>query len=283
MPNLDERIGVWRESLRTASAASPETLDELEQHLREHVEELVRSGMPEATAFHRAVKQLGDDSTIAAEFQKLHQAVWWPIKVVTGVGVAVALALAIILVSRLGSGRWNFLLAAHVFTVVLGYLATFLVGALGICFVAHRSLAELTSSRAHSLTRASYLLGWVAASLTALGVILGMLWTKAEWGRYWAWDVKEVGGLAVIGWQVCFLCVHRLASGSTRGLLVLSLLGNIVVTLGWFGAHLLSGLHPYGTSNGWLLLLAAVASNLLFFVVGWAPAGWLRRASSLRR
>jgi len=283
MPNLDERIGAWRESLRKASAASPETLDELEQHLREDVEELVRSGMPEATAFHRAVKQLGDASTIAAEFQKLHQAVWWPIKVVTGVGVTVALALAIIMVSRLGSGRWNLLLAAHVFTVVLGYLATFLVGALGICFVAHRSLSELSSSRAHSLTRASYVLGWVAASLTAIGVLLGMLWAKAEWGRYWGWDVKEVGGLAVVTWQVCFLFSHRLACVSARGLLVLSLLGNIVVTLGWFGANLLSGHHDYNSENAWMLLLAAVALNLQFFVFGWAPAGWLRRARSPRR
>jgi hypothetical protein len=282
MPNLDERIGAWRESLRKASAASPETLDELEQHLREHVEELVRSGMPEATAFHRAVKQLGDASTIAAEFQKLHQAVWWPIKVVAGVEMAVALALAMFLVSRLGSGRWNFLLAAHVFTVTLGYLATFLVGALGICSVAHRSLSELSSSRAHSLNRATYFLGWVAASLTAAGIILGMLWAKAEWGRYWAWDVKEVGGLAVITWQVCFLFSYRLACVSTRGLLGLSLLGNIVVSLGWFGANLLSGLHAYDTSL-WLLLLAGVASNLLFLLLGWAPPGWVRRAGSLRR
>jgi hypothetical protein len=108
------------------------------------------------------------------------------------------------------------------------------------------------------------------------------VWAKAEWGRYWAWDVKEVGGLAVITWQVCFLFSHRLAYVSTRDLLALSLLGNVVVTLGWFGANLLSGLHAYDTTL-WLLLLAGVTSNLLFLHLGWAPPGWLRRAGSLRR
>ena len=57
----------------------------------------------------------------------------------------------------------------------------------------------------------------------------------------------------------------------------MSVLGNIVVGLGWFGANLLSdGLHGYGTWNYSLLLLAAVVSNFGFFLIGWAPAGWLR-------
>jgi cytochrome c assembly protein len=161
--------------------------------------------------------------------------------------------------------------------VTLGYTTTFLVGALGICFVGQRCFSDFSPSRMHSLTRVTFILGCVAASLTAVGVLLGAIWAKAEWGRYWAWDAKETGGFAVILWQVFFLIAHRFAFGTARGILTMSLLGNIVVSLGWFGANLLSGgLHSYGTRNVALLLLAAVVSNLAFFLVGFAPAGWLR-------
>jgi len=57
----------------------------------------------------------------------------------------------------------------------------------------------------------------------------------------------------------------------------MSLLGNIVVGLGWFGPNLLhDGLHSHGMRNYALLLLAAVISNFAFFLIGLAPAGWLR-------
>ena len=128
-----------------------------------------------------------------------------------------------------------------------------------------------------SLTRVSFILGCVATSMTALGVLLGMIWAKAEWGRYWAWDIREIGASAVIHWQVSFLLAHRFARLTAHGILTMSLLGNMVVSLGWFGANLLdTGLHAYGTLSYSLLLLVGVVSNLAFFLVALAPAGWLR-------
>jgi hypothetical protein len=57
----------------------------------------------------------------------------------------------------------------------------------------------------------------------------------------------------------------------------MSLLGNIVVGLGWFGPNLLhDGVHRYGMRNYALLLLAAVVFNLAFFLIRLAPAGWVR-------
>jgi ABC-type transport system involved in cytochrome c biogenesis permease subunit len=56
-----------------------------------------------------------------------------------------------------------------------------------------------------SLTRVTFLLGCVAAGLTAIGIILAMFWARTEWGRYWAWDEKEIGAFVVIVWQLCFL------------------------------------------------------------------------------
>jgi len=54
----------------------------------------------------------------------------------------------------------------------------------------------------------------------------------------------------------------------------MSVLGNIVVSLAWFGANLLGGPYRYGTHS--LLLLAAIALNFAFFLIGLAPAGWRR-------
>jgi hypothetical protein len=277
MFNLEESIAAWRTSMTAVRKVGPETLDELENHLRESVDQLVRSGMTEPEAFQRAVTQLGGASAIASEFQKLSQCTWFPVKVIIGMGVMGALALAILLMARFDAGRTTFLLASHVFTVALGYTTTFLIGALGICFVGQRCFSDLSPIRMRSLTRVTFLFGCVAAGLTLVGIILGMVWARAEWGRYWAWDAPETGGFAVIVWQACFLFAHRFAFGTPRGVLVMSVVGNIVVSLAWFGPKLLGGLHPYGTSNYSLLLLAALLSNAAFFLIGLAPAGWLRR------
>ncbi|HEV8523546.1 MAG TPA: cytochrome c biogenesis protein CcsA [Terriglobales bacterium] len=276
MHNLEQRIAEWRKLTMAKSGVPPETMDELENHLRETTEELVQSGLPEPEAFQRAVKQLGTAPAIASEFQKLDEPTWVPVKVAIGTGVVVALALAIVLIARLDAGRTSFLLASHVFTVSLGYTITFLIGGLGICFVGQRCFSDFSPSRLRSLTRITFILGCIAASLTVVAVVLGMVWAKAEWGRYWAWDPKEIGGFSVVAWLACFLFTHRFAGGGARGLLVMSVLGNIVVGLAWFGANLLGGTHRYGTPIYSLPLLAAVAANFAFFLIGLAPAGWLR-------
>jgi hypothetical protein len=277
MHNLEQLVAEWRKTMLTRHKIHHGALDELENHLRESVEQLLRSGMTEPEAFGRAVTELGAAPAIASEFQKL-QRPWWPIKLVAGLGIVAALAFAIL--SSVGfafdSRPTSLLLAAHVFTVGLGYTTTLLVGALGICFVGQRCFSDLSPLRLHSVTRVSFVFGCVAAGLTAVGVILGMLWAKAEWGRYWAWDIRESGAFAVVLWQVFFLFMHRSANRNARGILITSLLGNIVVSLGWFGANLASRPQNDWTLHYSLFLLAVVVFNLMFFIAGLAPAGWLR-------
>lgn len=282
MHNLEKSIAEWRKTIMAAPAVTHETLDELENHLRENVEQLVRSGMTEPEAFEHAVAQLGGACMIASEFRKLNQSTWLPVKLVIGFGLMLAVAMMIFVIAKLDAGRMNFLLAGHVFAVTLGYGTTFLVGALGICFVAQRCLSDFSPLRMPSLTRVTFGLGCVAAGLTAVGIILAMFWAKDEWGRYWAWDKKEIGAFAVMVWQVSFLLAHRLSHVTIRGVLVMSLLGNIAVGLGWFGPNLMhDGLHSYSMRNHALLLLAAVIANFAFFLIGLAPAGWLRSRKAL--
>jgi len=285
MPSLKDLISDWRNTMTATGRVSGETLDELENHLRENVDQLVRSGMSEPEAFERAVRELGGARTLAAEFQKLDELAeldpwsWWPVKAVIVVAGALVLAVLLIAPARFGSGRSGLLLVTHVFTVTLGYTGTFLIGALGVCFVGQRCFTEFSPWRARSLKRVTFLFGCIAAGLTALGIILGMIWAKAEWGRFWAWDAKEIGALGIITWLMCFLVAHRLRWLPAHGVLVMSIVGNVVVSLGWFGANLMAGSHSYGTAKYSWFLLAAIISNLALFAAGFAPAGCLRPGS----
>jgi ABC-type transport system involved in cytochrome c biogenesis permease subunit len=237
--------------------------------------------MTESEAFLCSVAQLGGADVIASEFHKLNQGTWLPVKLVAGLGLMLALALMTFAIVQLNAGKINLLLAGHVFLVSMGYAATFLIGALGVCFVAQRCFSNFSPSRMRSVTGVTFALGWIAVSMTLLGVILGMVWAKIEWGRYWRWDIREIGGLAIILWQVFFLSAHRFTRASVRGLLTMSLLGNIVVSLGWFGGNMLSSPAPFSTAYQSLLLIG-VACNLAFFVAGLAPAAWIRFRKAYR-
>jgi ABC-type transport system involved in cytochrome c biogenesis permease subunit len=117
----------------------------------------------------------------------------------------------------------------------------------------------------------------VGAICTALGIVLGMLWSHSEWNRYWGWDSKEIGGLAVIVWMLAFLLAHRFQRITPRTLLVATLLGSNVVLLAWFGPRFILGLHAYALSNAAsLALIAAFIFNLFLTFLGLAPAGCLR-------
>ena len=82
MHDLEQLVAEWRKTMMATPAISHETLDELENHLRDNVEQLVMSGMTEAEAFHCAVSQLGGAALIASEFRKLDPPTWLPVKLV---------------------------------------------------------------------------------------------------------------------------------------------------------------------------------------------------------
>ena len=273
MHNLDKLILEWRKKVATPNV-SAERLDELETHLRETTEQFVRSGMPVSNAFQQAVNELGTMPGISSEFRKLDQPIWFPVKLAIGVTALTALVIGIAVIGRLDSSAAGLLLATHVFVVTLGYTITLLLGGLGICFVSQRCFEDFSTSRLQSISRVSFVLSGVALLFTTMGVILGMAWAKTTWGRYWSWEAKEIGGLCVIVWLFFYLLAHRFFKSSARGILTVSMLGNIVVSLAWFGPQL-NGLHQYGTFRQ-SMLLAAVVANLVFFSIGYCPAGWLR-------
>jgi len=134
MRDLEKQIADWRRTMAKAADRRRELLDELETHLREEVERLVRSGIPPDKAFEMALSKLGAPSAVAMEYDKLtaNRRIWWPVKVVRGYAVAAVLLMALFLFKMDGSG---ILLASHVWCVGVGYLSMFAIGGLGICYI----------------------------------------------------------------------------------------------------------------------------------------------------
>jgi hypothetical protein len=70
MFNLDEQITEWRRQMLDAGIKTPVPLDELESHLREDVEQQMRSGLNTQQAFETAVQAIGRASVLKREFKK---------------------------------------------------------------------------------------------------------------------------------------------------------------------------------------------------------------------
>jgi hypothetical protein len=70
MFDLEKSIADWRQRMLAAGIKSPVPLEELEAHLREDIEQLVKSGRSESEAFQSAVQQIGQARVVHGEFKK---------------------------------------------------------------------------------------------------------------------------------------------------------------------------------------------------------------------
>jgi len=278
MHNLDLSIAEWRKDMSRTRGLGPDTLDELESHLRETVQTLVESGMPEREAVQRAIAQLGPVGEVSAEFQKLSPASWLPVRIVRVIAgvLAVVLLAEVLLVFQ--EREWDVWLGAHVFVLGLSQLAEVLLWVLGICFVIQRSFADFSTRRAEALRRVVRVFTAWACGLTLLAMILGMGYSQQRWGRLWGWAPTEISGLCVLLWQAGFLAVQRYRRPSVRSLFVASLAGSGIVVTAVYGPVLFAlGVHANGPAFLSLRpILLILAVNALFILVGLAPAGWLR-------
>ncbi|MGE3323083.1 MAG: cytochrome c biogenesis protein CcsA [Phycisphaerales bacterium] len=102
-----------------------------------------------------------------------------------------------------------------------------------------QKLADLDKAQMIILQLAFWTLG--------VGILLGAWWADHSWGRWWAFDPKELW--ALLTWIVYLVVIHiRFAAVRDRGLTTawLSLLGFGVMLFCYFGVNLLlPGLHAY--------------------------------------
>src|SRR6267143_5316980 len=71
MFNLNEKIAEWRRQMLAAGIESPVPLNELENHLRDDVEQQMRSGLSAQQAFEAAVQGIGQADVLECEFDKV--------------------------------------------------------------------------------------------------------------------------------------------------------------------------------------------------------------------
>jgi hypothetical protein len=70
MFNLEQSITAWRQQMLAAGIKIPAPLEELESHLRDDVEQQIRSGLSAQQAFEAAAKRLGQANPLSKEFAK---------------------------------------------------------------------------------------------------------------------------------------------------------------------------------------------------------------------
>jgi hypothetical protein len=277
MHELEERIRRWRR--QWVAKLSRAQLDELEAHLREELDRTLAPALD--AAWPDAVARLGDPNVLAAEFAKVRpDSGWLPARLVGALACGVTLLLfALFGLAMLR--RADPLLSAHVVLITLGYLTTFLIGALGVCFALMRPFAEWHTVRSQSLRRVAVPLTVFGGGCTFAGMLLGMRWAAQEWGVAWSWDSRESGALAVVvgnGALAMLLMLPRVADSAR---MALALLNSVLVSLAWF--HPLLGLgwgkpHSYGIPTwAFLALLAALVTQAGLVLLAVTPERWLRR------
>src|ERR1700733_3200210 len=70
MFNLEQSISAWRRRMLAAGITTPVPLEELESHLRDDIEQRLRSGLNPQQEFETAVKSLGQADPLTKEFAK---------------------------------------------------------------------------------------------------------------------------------------------------------------------------------------------------------------------
>jgi hypothetical protein len=275
MFDLNRAIADWRQNMLASGVRPVDALDELETHLRDAFEQNVQAGGERPEAFRLAVEQMGSSTGLAAEFKKLRPSGWLPTRIAMAFILIALGGMIAFLWGRVRSDGMELLLAWHVFSITIGYLSALIFGGLGICYVCQRWARGFSMARMGLLSRAALWLIGTSAILTALGIVLGALWAKEHLGRYWGWDIREVGGLAVLSWLLLLLAMQCRTAG-VHATMVLGIAGNIVVALAWFGVNLVGhGATSYRAALSYPFFLF-IALNLVVFIIGLLPAGPLR-------
>ncbi|MEK7383701.1 MAG: cytochrome c biogenesis protein CcsA, partial [Elusimicrobiota bacterium] len=164
----------------------------------------------------------------------------------------------------------NFWLATYAVMITIGYGSTYLAGMLAVAWVVRRHV-PLKPDPESSKALASLVYGAIAFSLLVsfVGTVLGGIWVDQSWG----WDSKENGALLIVLWNAFILHARWGGYVRERGIMLMAIFGNIIVSLSWFRVNMLGiGLHSYGfMDKAFLWLSAFCALQLVFMALGALP------------
>ena len=105
MFNLEPSIAEWRKQMLTAGI-KPESLDELEGHLREEMDRQMKLGMSRLPAFKMAVQIVGDPTAIREEFKRadgVKEMLSRTTRDYADLGFLIAMAFAVVMTTQIAS------------------------------------------------------------------------------------------------------------------------------------------------------------------------------------
>ena len=138
--DFERRIADWRH-LTAERIDDADTLDELEDHLREALAESLDEHADLDAAWSAATSELGDCAALGSEFSKLlgpSRLDRNVLRGVMGVGALCGLGLALAGYSGAMSDTSNIWLALHVGSISLGYVAALTLSCVGLFIAARR-------------------------------------------------------------------------------------------------------------------------------------------------
>lgn len=247
MFDLEKSIADWRNQMFAAGIA-PAPVEELETHLREDINHLLAAGQSGAEAFGIAAARVGKPRNVVAEFDKTKASLSRPMMIGSLIWTLMAMLLLAFLVSQYANRKLSLLLVTHIFTVTAGYCTALLAGALGIYHVLGRR-DQITGTT--GLTRAISLPTQLSAIFVVVALLTGMVWSSQNLGHFWTNDPREVGGLCAAVWLATLSLLQSLGRLHVQRAAQLSIVGNMLVALAWFGAGMLH--HGYGSASSFPL------------------------------
>ena len=145
-------------------------------------------------------------------------------------------------------------LSSHVSLIMMSYALlgfNMLNGILGLCLMHAARIPgagrQRHLRRLHQLTQLSRLLLYPAVFFLGIGIFLGAVWANESWGRYWAWDPKEVW--ALITFMVYGAAFHLQSVPvfrRPRFYHTYMVLAFLTVLMTYFGVnYVLGGMHSY--------------------------------------
>jgi hypothetical protein len=77
MFDLNEKIKIWRSDLALQQALEKSDIDELENHLRDEIEQLAESKLTKEESFIVAAHRIGRSDSLSEEFAKVNTSILW--------------------------------------------------------------------------------------------------------------------------------------------------------------------------------------------------------------
>lgn len=129
MFDLETEIAKWRQQMLAAGVETPVPLDELENHLRDQMEQQMRTGLSGRQAFDMAAKEIGGANALTTEFGKIRMTTIGRFMIQT-TAILVALFGSVLGGSMLmpALGRWHQTGVLHLWPVVVGCALAFAAG-----------------------------------------------------------------------------------------------------------------------------------------------------------